>query len=112
MPPYTVLKRRHTMIGKNLLKKKKKVKSHNPREKIVLARVKSNIPLEDMSAEDLCAKFRELTKENEKDILEMAGVKDPSINNLRLLMHYTILGANEMGQPAGQLLQDDVSILF
>ena len=73
-------------------------------EKVQLARMKSSVPLEDYPSEELCGFFRDLTGENEKEILEMADV-EMSEEILRLLWHFAILMANELGQPSSQELR-------
>lgn len=81
----------------------------NGRERISqLARVKSNTLTEEMSKEELVAAFREITGEDEVGMLDMAH-KEASESNLRNLLHYTIVYANEVDQPAAQTLQRSVS---
>ncbi|XP_062583975.1 uncharacterized protein LOC134245733 [Saccostrea cucullata] len=60
--------------------------------------------MEDMPRGELISAFRELTGEDEKEILDMAQ-KEATEANLRHLLHYTIIQANEVGQPASQTLQ-------
>lgn len=81
----------------------------NGRERIShLTRVKSNTLTEEMSKEELVAAFREITGEDEVGMLDMAH-KEASESNLRNLLHYTIVYANEVDQPAAQTLQRSVS---
>lgn len=74
-----------------------------------LARVKINSATENMSREDLITTFRELTGVSEKDVMEMAN-KEPSDDNLKLLLHTSILYANEVGEPQGQVLEERTQV--
>lgn len=69
-----------------------------------LARYKINTPLEEMEIGQVISAFRELTGESEKDCLEMAG-KENTERNLKCLLHFAIIQANELGQPNGQNLE-------
>ncbi|XP_062606038.1 uncharacterized protein LOC134267842 [Saccostrea cucullata] len=102
MPPPTVLKRRHSLRGKDLFPVIKELRGLEQPVK-QFARYKINTPLEDMDKEEVINAFRELTGESEKDCLQMAG-REMSDENLRTLLHLVILRANEFGQPAGQEL--------
>ncbi|XP_061181440.1 uncharacterized protein LOC133189995 [Saccostrea echinata] len=101
MPP-VVLKRRHSLKGKNIIPIVRKMKTTG--RVTSFARMKSNICMEDMPRGELISAFRELTGEDEKEILEMAQ-KEATEANLRHLLHYAIIQANEVGQPAAQTLQ-------
>ena len=70
MPP-VVLKRRHNIKGKSILPLIRKVKNAKT-DRINLARVKSTTPTEELSKEDLLKEIRDITGENEKEILELA----------------------------------------
>lgn len=73
MPP-VVLKRWHSLKGKNLIPIVRKMK--NGRERISqLARVKSNTLTEEMSKKELVAAFTEITGEDEVVMLQ-GGVWD------------------------------------
>lgn len=75
MPP-VVLKRWHSLKGKNLIPIVRKMK--NGRERISqLARVKSNTLTEEMSKKELVAAFTEITGEDEVVMLQ-GGVWDES----------------------------------
>ena len=103
--PSITLKRRHSLKGKNILQLVRKMKAVGRGDRIpALARLKSNAPLDEMARDDVISSFRELTGENEKEILEMAG-KECTDNNLRLLLHFSIILANEIGEPTGQTLR-------
>ena len=55
-----------------------------------LGRVKSTMPTEELSKEDLIKEIRDITGENEKEILELAQ-KDVTDHNLKLLLNYSII---------------------
>lgn len=59
--------------------------------------------LKELSNAELASKFKELTNESAEDILEMSD-KGLSTVNLKSLLHYAILLANETGAPEGQQL--------
>lgn len=105
MPPPTVLKKRHSLVGKNILPIVRKLRDSNL-SIVNYARFRMNIPLESMPDDEIINSFRELTGESEKECIEMSG-KDVSSDTLRALSHFSILHANEFGQPSGQSLQDD-----
>ncbi|XP_062602975.1 uncharacterized protein LOC134264730 [Saccostrea cucullata] len=102
MPPPPILKRRHTLVGKNILPVVKKVKNYAG-QRLNFAKLKSTMPIEELSEGELAQKFKDLTSEKACDILEMAA-KEISAENLRVLLHFTILHANETGAPDGQQL--------
>lgn len=58
--------------------------------------LRSNMGIEELSNAELVNKFKELTNEAAEDILEMSS-KGMSSVNLKTLLHYTILLANETG---------------
>lgn len=103
MPPPTILKRRHTLRGKNLLPVIKNLRGMD-QPVAQLARYKINTPLEEMEIGQVVSAFQELTGESEKDCLEMAG-KENTEGNLKCLLHFAIIQANEFGQPDGQNLE-------
>lgn len=72
-----------------------------------LASAKSNTSTEVMSKEELIAAFREITGEDEVEMLDMTH-KEASETNIRNILHYTIVYANEVGQAAAQTLQCSV----
>ena len=61
--------------------------------------------LDNMDSDELISTYREMTGTSEKDVFEISG-KPMSDDTLRLLVHVTILYANEHGQPSGQELVD------
>lgn len=68
------------------------------------ARYKINTPLEEMEIGQVVSAFREQTGDSEKDCLEMAGEENTE-GNLKCLLHFAIIQANEFGQPYGQNLE-------
>lgn len=107
MPP-VILKRRHTLKGKNLIPLVRKMKSATGGRIQTLARVKSTLSIEEMTRSEVISAFREITGEDEKEILELAQ-REVTDANLRHLLHFAIVHANEVGQPAAQNLQPLVS---
>ena len=106
MPPVTVLKRRHNLKKANaILKVMKKFKDFKPSVPTEFARLKSNEKLEDLDTNELKEGFLKLTGEDAATILELASATC-SDENLRRLLHVTILLANDIGQPAGNDLKD------
>ncbi|XP_048759254.2 uncharacterized protein LOC125668862 [Ostrea edulis] len=103
MPP-VILKRRHTLKGKNLIPLVRKMKSATGGRIQTLARVKSTLSIEEMTRSEVISAFREITGEDEKEILELAQ-REVTDANLRHLLHFAIVHANEVGQPAAQNLQ-------
>lgn len=83
----------------------KKIKTFRRERVPKLARIKNSLPTEELSGEELCNHFKKLMGENEKEVLELAG-KDVNAASLRLLLHFTILLANEKCQSNGQDLQE------
>ena len=53
-----------------------------------------------MASDELISTYREITGTSEKDIFEISG-KPMSHDTLQLLVHITILYANEHRQPVG-----------
>ena len=91
MPVNTVLKRRHSLVGKNVLfALVKKIKALRGERVSNLTRIKNSLPTEELSGEELCNHFRELTGENEKEVLELAG-KDVNKSNNKITEFRTIL---------------------
>ena len=104
--PVTILKRKHTLVGKSagmdLLKKFKEFVL--PRGDFSYARMASTKKTEDLSLSDLKQAFTTLTAESADDLL---GLLDQQTNEaaLRRLLHVTIIMCNEKGQPDGQDLR-------
>lgn len=103
----TVLKRKHSLKGKQLLPVIRKLRDIQDAHGIKqLARTSSARRTENMSNEDVLKAVEDLTGENGIELLELAG-KDPNDEDFaKLLLHVCILHANEKGQPEGQDLQD------
>lgn len=103
----TVLKRKHSLKGKQLLLVIRKLRDIQDAHGIKqLARTSSARRTENMSNEDVLKAVEDLTGENGIELPELAG-KDPNDEDFaKLLLHVCILHANEKGQPKGQDLQD------
>ena len=100
VPP--VLKRRHSLIGKNHLPLLVALKAnHVPKE---FARMTAETPLDEDQLEEA---FNSLTGERATQILSLAD-RENNLQNLRLLIHFTILKANEVGQSNGQELVSSI----
>ena len=76
-----------------------------------LARLKWGYPLENYSLVELRMEFERLTGESVKDVLGLAG-KDDNLDTVRVLMHFSIEHANNVGAPRGQLLQSIDPVLL
>ena len=100
----TVLKPRHSLAGKSLVPVILRLKSLEGEDVMELARLKRGYPLEDYSLVELRMEFERLTGESVKDVLGLAG-KDDNLDTVRVLMHFSIEHANNVGAPRGQLLQ-------
>ena len=113
MPPVTVLKRRHDLKKANaILKVMKKFKDFRPTARLEFARLKANERLEDLSVDELKDGFQKFTGEDAALIFDLASAPCNE-DNLRRLLHVTILLSNEIGQPAGNDLREkEVSELF
>ncbi|CAC5394879.1 unnamed protein product [Mytilus coruscus] len=106
MPPATYLKRRHDLksvnnMGLKLLKKCKDIRIP-PRTE--LGRVKSLVRTEDLSDDDCKRHFTSITGEDAAQILELATAPVNG-DNLKKLLHVTVILANEIGKPAGEDLR-------
>ncbi|XP_061169412.1 uncharacterized protein LOC133178716 [Saccostrea echinata] len=106
MPPPAVLRKRHSLRGKDIFPLIKRVRAAEEPDG-TLARVKMNTPVESMGREEMNAAFEGLTGESAEECLQMVGGRQE--DDLRKLLHYTILYANEVGQPDGQDLETDES---
>lgn len=95
MPPPHILKRRHSLVERNILPLVKKMKNYAG-QRLNLGKLRSNMGIEELSDAELANKFKKLTNEAAEDILEMSS-KGMSSVNLKTLLHYTILLANETG---------------
>ena len=104
-PPTVILKRRHSLLGKNMLPLVRKLRDFNGDRPIAtFARLRSTLATESIPGSELAKHFRDLTGENEKEILEMAG-REVTDENLMILLHLSIIYANDIGAPDGQELQ-------
>lgn len=95
MPPPPILKRRHSLVERNILPVVKKMRNYAGQE-LNLCKIRSNMGIEIYLGAELANKFKELTNEAAEDILEMSSKVMSSVN-LNTLLHYTILLANETG---------------
>nr|XP_034312025.1 uncharacterized protein LOC117684362 isoform X3 [Crassostrea gigas] len=103
----TVLKRKHSLKGKQLLPVIRKLRDIQDAHGIKqLARTSSARRTENMSNEDVLKAVEDLTGENGIELLELAGKDSNDEDFAKLLLHVCILHANEKGQPEGQDLQD------
>ena len=100
----TILKKRHSLKDRNILPLIKKVKGEasSPTE---YARVQTSKRTEEMPLEELKGLFDGITGEDAREILKMCE-KDFTPESMRLLLHHTIIFANEFGQPKGQELRE------
>lgn len=89
MPPPAILKRRHSLVGRNILPVVKKMRTYAG-QRLNWCKLKSNMALEELSNAELASKFKDLTNESAEDILEMS-IKNLSTINQKSLLHYTIL---------------------
>ena len=106
----TILKKRHSLKDRNILPLIKKVKGEasSPTE---YARVQTSKRTEEMPLEELKGLFDGITGEDAREILKMCE-KDFTPESMRLLLHHTIIFANEFGQPKGQELREVSCFLF
>lgn len=95
MPPPPILKRRHSLVERNILQVVKKMRNYAG-QKLNLCKIRSNMGIEIYSGAELANKFKELTNKAAEDILEMSSKVMSSVN-LKTLLHYTILLANKTG---------------
>ena len=94
--PVTVLKRKHSLKGKNIFPLLKKVKeSDNVAGS--LARLATQTKTDDLDEDELRRSFKEITGEKADEFLQMAG-KTVDLRNLKMLLHHTIIEANKSGQ--------------
>ena len=96
MPPPPVLKKRYSLKGNNLVPLAIQFKDHQA-QITHYARPKMNVTLDSMIGEEMITWFRDITGTSEKDI-------SGKPITLKLLLHLTILYANDYGQPIGQEL--------
>ncbi|KAJ8315852.1 hypothetical protein KUTeg_008002, partial [Tegillarca granosa] len=94
-----ILKHKHSLIGKSLIP-------------VVLnygiLEIKKDHPLEAYTQAEPGSEFQKLTGESVKDVLLLAGLED-NLDNVRVLMHFSIAHANVAGAPKGQTLEPQVT---
>ncbi|XP_071177955.1 uncharacterized protein [Mytilus edulis] len=92
-----VLKPNCSPGGKSLIPIILRVKNADAEAVLELSRLKKDEPLESLTKVELIAQFEKLTGESVKDVLIVLCGKDDNIENLRLLVHESILLANSVG---------------
>lgn len=106
MPPPAVLRKRHTLTGKDIFPLIKRVRgAEGPAGP--LARLKMNAPTETMTISEMKTAFRELSGESLEECLQMVGDTANVEEGMKKLLHYAIIYANEVGQPDGQDISQD-----
>lgn len=106
MPPPAVLRKRHTLTGKDIFPLIKRVRgAESPAGP--LARLKMNAPTETMTISEMKTAFRELSGESLEECLQMVGDTANIEEGMKKLLHYAIIYANEVGQPDGQDISQD-----
>ncbi|XP_064649562.1 uncharacterized protein LOC135501392 isoform X2 [Lineus longissimus] len=100
----TVLKRRHTLRGRDLLPLLANFKAADaaPRE---FARMVVNQDISTLPIADVKRHFTDLTGTSPDSIMDLAD-RESNLDNNRLLLHRAIIYANEVGHPRGQELQE------
>ncbi|VDI04716.1 Hypothetical predicted protein [Mytilus galloprovincialis] len=92
-----VLKPNCSLAGKSLIPIILRVKNADAEAVLELSRLKKDEPLESLTKVELIAQFEKLTGESVKDVLIVLCGKDDNIENVRLLVHESILLANSVG---------------
>uniref|UniRef100_A0A8W8L9T9 Tyr recombinase domain-containing protein n=1 Tax=Magallana gigas TaxID=29159 RepID=A0A8W8L9T9_MAGGI len=101
-----VLKPKHSLFGKSLLPVIMELKSNQPGMQIdTFARLKKDHPLEKYSLEELKVEFNRLTGETIQSLLIILS-QEESVDLVRKIMHFSILHANNVGAPKGQVLTE------
>lgn len=91
-----VLKPKHSLLGKSLLPVIMELKSNQPGMQIdTFARLKKDHPLEKYSLEELIIQS-----------LLIILSQEESVDLVRKIMHFSILHANNVGAPKGQVLTE------
>ncbi len=102
----TVLKRKHSLKGLNLVPLVRRLRTVTESENDMpkdLARADLNTDTESLSNEEMKQSFHAITGEEAVEMLDLAH-REENTSNLRLLIHHTVIMANEVGQPRGQTL--------
>ncbi|XP_076093963.1 uncharacterized protein LOC143064766 [Mytilus galloprovincialis] len=92
-----VLKQNCSLAGKSLIPIILRVKNADAEAVLELSRLKKDEPLESLTKVELIAQFEKLTGESVKDVLIVLCGKDDNIENVRLLVHESILLDNSVG---------------
>ncbi|KAK3107620.1 hypothetical protein FSP39_018487 [Pinctada imbricata] len=98
MPP-TILKRKHSLKGKNLFPLVKKVRDFDSEWRGTFAKLTSLQKTEELSKEDCFRAFQEITGEDTKEFISITGKEYNEKNCRVLILHCTIVHANFCGQP-------------
>lgn len=104
-----MLRDKHSLRGRSITPLVKRLRDPE-RVRGNLARLKRTHPTENMDLENLGRAVKNITGEDAQDIWAMAGHdQDPTEDDMRLVLHYTITTANELGQV---LKEDQVLLIF
>lgn len=105
-----VLRKRHTLVGVDLIPLMKRIRDADQDDYKGLASMTSENPTEDLTMDQLAKNFRQLSGRSIDDVLQLSN-REINIANSRLALSLAIVYANEVGFPAGQKLVEPVSIL-
>lgn len=101
-----MLKPKHSLLGKSLFPVIMELKSNQPGMQIdTFERLKKDHPLEKYSLEELKVEFNRLTGETIQSLLIILS-QEESVDLVRKIMHFSILHANNVGAPKGQVLTE------
>ena len=94
-----VLRPKHTLKGRSVVPLVKRLRQGGPVP--ALARLARDVDTEDMERADLLGAITKLMGEKQpSELWRMAGHSDdPTDDELRVILHYTITLAHELGQP-------------
>ena len=98
----TVLKRKHSLRGVNMLPLLKSMRGGSDLPKD-FARLSPEVPLESVPLEELATSFEGLSGSTVNEVLDLVD-REVNSANVKLLVHFSILLANKSGQPKGQEL--------
>ena len=100
----TTLKRKHSLKGINILPLIKKVRAEAGQRVPEYARMQVSKQTEEMPLEELKGHFGGLTGEDSREILKLCDLEYLA-ENMRCLVHHSIMFANGFGPPKGQELR-------
>ena len=107
----TTLKRKHSLKDITILPLIKKVRTEAGQRVPEYARVQVSKRTEKMPLEELKGHFDGLTGEDSREILKICDLEYLA-ENMRCLVHHSIMFANEFGPPKGQELRLVSFLLF